>query len=322
MARSDMTLAELERYDPGSEAPTDLDAFWDETLAADRSIPLDVTFTPAGLTLRGVSAHRASFRGHGGDRVTGWYVQPDGDGPFPGLVWYHGYTGRGARPLELYAAAAQGIAVLSMDCRGQGGDSPDAPADESGHAPGWMTSGIRDRSTYYYRYVYADAVRAIEALSSLEVVDPQRVALTGASQGGGLSLAAAALSSRPIFVWADIPFLCHFRCGVDVATAGPYGEISDFVRRRPEVEPALWTTLSYFDNLNLASRIDCPCIVTAGLWDDICPPSTIFPTFARLEARDKRLLTRAFLRHELDYQLEEMRLVELVLRLRPGAPPQ
>ncbi len=317
MASIDMAIEELANYRPEPTAPADLGRFWEETLAESSANPVEVELAPSGIELRGVHCLRLAFSGFRGELISGWYVRPEGDGPFPGLVWYHGYSGRGARPLELYAAAAQGLAVVSMDCRGQGGDSPETPAHGAGHAPGWLTQGIRDPAGYYYRYVYTDAVRAIEALASQAEVDAGRIAVTGASQGGGLALAAAALSHVPVFVWADMPFLCHFRRGVEVALNGPYPEISDFVRRLPGLEAEVFRTLSYFDNFNLASWITCPAVVTAGLWDEICPPSTIFPTFERIAAPDKSLETFSFQRHELVYEIEEGRLRALVERLRP-----
>ena len=59
--------------------------------------------------------------------------------------------------------AAQGLCVLSMDTRGQNNQSQDAAITPEGHYMGWMTQGIRDPQTYYYRYVYADAIRAKHA---------------------------------------------------------------------------------------------------------------------------------------------------------------
>jgi cephalosporin-C deacetylase len=310
-----MSPEELEAYAPQVEPPADLSSFWGATLEAASDRLLETEVTVDGPALRGVASARLAFNGFGGERIRGWYMRPRGDGPFPGVVWYHGYGGQGARPLELYTLAAQGIAVMSMDCRGQGGEVADLPADGLGHSPGWLTKGIREPETYYYRYVYADAVRALEALSGLEEVDATRIAVTGASQGGGLALAAAALSPRPCFAWADIPFLCHFRRGVEVALAGPYPELADFVRRHPELEPAVWRTLDYFDNLVLAPWISAPTVVTAGLWDEICPPSTIFPTFARIGSSDKELRRFSYLGHELSYEIEEGRLAALVERL-------
>ena len=56
-----------------------------------------------------------------------------------------------------------------------------------------MTQGILDPATYYYRRVFTDAVRAVEAARTLDAVDAARVGVAGGSQGGGISLAVAGL---------------------------------------------------------------------------------------------------------------------------------
>ena len=60
-----------------------------------------------------------------------------------------------------------GYAHLSVDTRGQGlgrmgGATPDPVAGFEGEIPGWMTKGIRDPETAYYRRVFTDAVRAVD----------------------------------------------------------------------------------------------------------------------------------------------------------------
>ncbi len=315
MARTDMSREELLAYSPRIEPPDDLESFWRETLSALAATPPKIELVEDGPALAGVRCARIGFHGLGGAQLRGWYVRPLGRGPFPGAVYYHGYGGRGARPLELYPLAAQGFAVLSADCRGQCGEVAYGSVDGYGHARGWLTDGIRSPATYYYRAVYADAARALDVLCMLDDVDQARVAVTGPSQGGGLALATAALSRRPSFVWADIPFLCHFERGVDIALDGPYPEIADFLRRMPELEPAVWRTLSYFDNLVLAPWVTALTVITAGLWDQVCPPSTIFPTFARLGAADKELRPYSCLGHELTYEIDEARLTTIVERL-------
>jgi cephalosporin-C deacetylase len=265
-----------------------------------------------------VEASRLWFTGLGGARISGWYVRPDRRGPFPGVVHYHGYTERGARPLEMYTLAAQGIAVLSMDCRGQDGDSPDIPPLDGGHQAGWLTRGLTDPHHYYYRYVFTDAVRAIDALVSREEVDQGRIGVTGASQGGGLALAAAGLSDRVSFVWADVPFLCDYRRAVELAPEPPYTEVAAFLRRHPNLQELAFQTLAYFDCANHAHRVACPATVTVGLLDPVCPPSTIFGTFGRLAAVDKELVVLPYHRHEITYEIQERRFTALLDRLRPS----
>ena len=156
--------------------------------------PINAELVPYDLPAKGLECYAVRFDGFEGGRLAGWYIRPSLSGKFPGLCIYHGYSGRGTRLIDMIHLAAQGICVLSMDCRGQNGQSQDTAAVPEGHVPGWMTKGIRDARKYYYRYVYADAVRALEMLAKRDEVDASRLAIAGASQGGGLTLAVAALS--------------------------------------------------------------------------------------------------------------------------------
>lgn len=312
MPSIDMSRGDLEAYAPDTYAPADLDDYWAETIRGALDQPLGVVVERYPLELAGVACSSVRFDGFAGGSIAAWYLRPVGDGPFPGVAVYHGYGGRAPRPLELYPLAAQGMAVLAMDCRSQDGESSDRVGRDAGHVAGWMTDGVRDPHQYYYRYVYADAVRALEVLCAQPEVDETRVAVTGISQGGGLSLAAAALSERPRFVWSDVPFLCDIRRGVAIAPRGPYVEISDFLRRWPGLEEQTWSTIAYVDLLNLADRVTCPTVVTVGLWDDVCPPSTIYGTYRRLATEAKQLKVQPFHRHELSYEIGEERLVALV----------
>jgi cephalosporin-C deacetylase len=208
-----------------------------------------------------------------------------------------------------------GVAALSMDCRGQNGQSQDAAVYPEGHYTGWMTTGIRDPWTYYYRYVYADAVRALELLANRDEVDPRRLAVGGASQGGGLAIAAAALSRRPILALPDIPFLCDYRRAILIAQSGPYPEIANFLRVFPHLYEQSLRTLSYFDCLNLAPWITSRTVISSGLCDDTCPPSTIFGVYHQITA-EKQIEVYPFQKHEVAYEHQElkMRLISEVLR--------
>ena len=89
-----------------------------------------------------------------------------------------------------------------------------------------------------------DAVLAVEAARDLPVVDGSRIAVCGASQGGGLALAAAALAPGLTAAIADVPFLCHYRRAVEVTDELPYAEIRGFLRSHRREEAQVFRTLS------------------------------------------------------------------------------
>lgn len=326
MPSIDMPLDQMRQYKPSLYREEDFQSFWETTIADAAAQPLNAELIPYDLPGRRVQCYAVRFDGfdggsaarnpNGGGRIAGWYLRPAAAGKYPGLCVYHGYSGRGTRPLDLLAIASQGVCVLSMDCRGQNGQSQDVSVAPEGHQLGWMTKGIRDPNHYYFRYVFADAVRALELLARRDEVDESRLAITGISQGGGITLAVAALSERPILAMPDVPYLCDYRRAVQIAPAGPYQEISNFLKQFPALYDQSVRTLSYHDNMNLAPWIRCRTVILNCLWDDICPPSTIYAAYNHITA-EKQMEVYPFHKHEVPYEHTELRFRLLMEVLRP-----
>jgi cephalosporin-C deacetylase len=200
------------------------------------------------------------------------------------VVEYIGYGGGRGLAHERILWAAAGYAHVVMDTRGQGStwsvsDTPDPdPVGAPAH-PGSMTRGILDPITYYYRRVFTDAVRAVEAARSHEAVDPDRVAVTGASQGGGISLAVAGLVDDLVAVAPDVPFLCDFPRAIAISDSDPYGEIVRYLKAHRDHVGSVQRTLAYFDGAVLGRRANAPALFSVGLMDETCPPSTVFAAF-------------------------------------------
>ena len=316
MPSIDMPLEQMRQYKPTLYRESDFESFWEKTISEATRQPLNAELIPYHLPIKGVEIFAVRFDGYQGGRLAGWYMRPEGKAKMPGLCMYHGYSGRGARPLDMVQYASMGMCVLSMDCRGQNGQSQDAAVYPEGHHIGWMTAGIRDPRTYYYRFVYADAVRALELLAGRDEVDNKRLAVTGGSQGGALSLSTAALSKRPILALPDIPFLCDFRRSIAITPAGPFPEIVNFLKGYPHLYDQVIRTLSYFDCMNLAPWISCRTVISNGLWDDICAPSTIFAAYNHITA-EKQIEAYPFHKHEVPYEHNETKLRLLADVLRP-----
>ena len=271
MARTDLSYEELIDYRPAVAEPADFDIFWNHTIAEARAFDLDMQLRSVDTHYRTVEIYDASFCGYAGDRINAWLLRPRHEnGLRAAVVEFIGYNGGRDVPGAFLSWASAGYTHLLVDTRGQGsawgggGDTPD-PHGAGPHAPGFMTKGIEDPKMYYYRRVFIDALRALEAVRNLSDVDASSIAVQGISQGGGITLAAAGLVNDLVAVMPDVPFLCHFRRAVDICDRG--------------AAESAFTTLSYFDGVNFAKRASAPALFSVGLMDQVCPPSTVYAAY-------------------------------------------
>lgn len=282
----DLPLEELRDYRPSRTAQPDFDEFWARTKAEALAQPLNPELKPHDYPVKRVKVYSASFDGYarGEDkppRVGGWYIVPEEPSPRPALIHYHGYHQFRHQVVTHLDWALLGFAVLALDVRGRG-EAPDWTEYSGGHGLGWMTRGIANKEEYFYRFAYMDCIRAAELVAQRPEVDANRIGVLGESQGGGLSLAVAALSDRPALMMSNVPYLCNYPDAVRMARSIPFTELNDYFIRYPEREEEAMKTLSYFDPLNLAPWVTCTTLVSVGLRDITCPPSTVFGVYNHL----------------------------------------
>ena len=287
MPRTDFPAAELRAYAPVIAAPPDLDDFWAQSLARAREIPLAASFEVVETGLRTLHSFDVTFRGYGGSVVRAWLHVPatwsEQQAPLPAVVQYQGYGGgRGLVQEDTFWATA-GYAHLIMDTRGQGSGWSSGQTDDlegSGPAqPGFLTRGITQPGTYYYRRVFVDAVRALEAAASHPAVDADRIVITGASQGGGITIAVAGLAGGLAAVMPDVPFLADFRRAVDIAGTEPYAELERYLACHRDQAETVFRTLAYFDAAVLGRRATAPALFSVAHMDQTCPPSTVYAAY-------------------------------------------
>lgn len=282
MAFFDLAPDKLAEYRPTVRRPADFEQFWADTLAETAAFPLAATFQPIDNSVKLVDTYDVTFAGFGGHPIKAWLHVPAGTtGPLPTVVQYQGYSQGRMMPWEAQLYAVAGYAHFVMDTRGQGWSSVSSTGDPTVDAgdttlPGLMTKGILSPTTYYYRRVYADAVRAVEAARSFELVDAGRVVVAGGSQGGGITIAAAGLVDGLVGAMPDVPFLCNFERAIGLTNKDPYAELVAYLLRYRDREEQVLDTLSYFDGVNFAARATAPALFSAALMDEVCPPSTVY----------------------------------------------
>ncbi|MFF3906583.1 acetylxylan esterase [Streptomyces sp. NPDC001848] len=303
MALFDLPVDELREYRSQSVEPADFDAFWTKTLQEAREHDLDARFEPVETGLRTVQVYDVTFAGFGGHPVKGWLTVPVSlEGPLPTVVEFAGYGGGRALPHEHLLWASAGFAHFVMDTRGQGsgwggGETPD-PVGSGPSFPGFMTRGIEDPESYYYRRVFTDGVRAVEAARAHPLTDASRTAAVGGSQGGGITIAVGGLVPDLVAVAPDVPFLCDFPRATTLTDRHPYREIGSWLKTHRGRTEQVMRTLSYFDGVHFAARGRAPALFSAALEDQTCPPSTVFAAFNAWAHQDKTIEVYDFNDHE------------------------
>ncbi len=255
-------------------ARSDLRSFWTRSMEELRAVAPEFRVTERDskdTTTR--KLYEVEMRSLGGVRVRGWYETPLAPGRYPAVLRVPGY-GEEMRPVRRF----DDMVVFSFNVRAHGNSQEDV----SGEPVDYWIRGLDDKNDYFYRGAFLDCVRAVDYLVSRSEVDPERIAIIGASQGGGLSFATAALDSRIALCAPDIPFLCDW---VNYFELTEWPEMNDWIAARSERTWATTlATLSYFDAMNLAPWIDCPVFMGVGLQDDVCPAATVFAAYNRVRA--------------------------------------
>jgi Acetyl esterase (deacetylase) len=315
----DLVHPALGAYESAVTMPADFAAFWQGTIAEARAAADHVDIVPADTTLKAVEVFDVTFPGFGGHPVKGWLMLPkEREGRLPLVVQYVGYGGGRGFAHEQLHWAASGFAYFRMDTRGQGsswstGATPD-PVGSTSQIPGVMTKGILDRNDYYYRRLFTDGVRAIDALAALDFIDAERIAVCGGSQGGGIALAVAGIDSRVKAVMPDVPFLCDFPRAVRQAGRDPYGEIVRFLAQHRNRKDQVFETLRYFDGVNFARQSQAAALFSVALMDDICPPSTVYGAYKAFAGADKAIVEYEFNNHEGGQAFQEREQMEWLTR--------
>ena len=252
----------------------DFDEFWSETLEELASVAPEYKLIPLKDHSNEVrQAFRAEMKSLGGETVSGLLMLPVAEGRYPAVISYMGY---GSDVWYPNPSDNPEKIEFQLCIRNQAFNRLPNEKDD------WCTRGIESKETYYYRGAFADAVRAIDFIFSLDKTDPDFVFANGESQGGALTLVAASLDHRLKAIAPSAPFLNDYRDYF--ALAGWPGEpIIAAAKAKGMSEDEMYRVLSYFDVKNFTDKIQCPVLMAIGLQDPVCPPHTNFAGYNHIK---------------------------------------
>lgn len=299
----DMPLEKLRTYSGRNPRPSDFDQFWDRSLAEMRSIDPKLELKPSSFQTPFAECFDMYFTGVGGARVHAKLLRPrKREGRHPAVIFFHGYSGNSGDWSDRLGYVAMGFVVAALDCRGQGGQSEDVGGVVGNTLRGHIVRGLAGPpEKLLFRQIYLDTAQLAGIIMSFPDVDETRVGVAGGSQGGGLALACAALEPRISRCTTTFPFLSDFKrvWELDLAT-NAYEELRLFFRwfdPTHEREDEIFTKLGYVDVQFLCPRIKGEVLMTVGLMDQTCPPSTQFAAYNKIQA-PKRLAIYPDFGHE------------------------
>jgi cephalosporin-C deacetylase len=281
-------LSQFSAYKGSAQKPADFDQFWDAQISSVQQLGTDYTLDKVAIPSKAADFYHLYFTGVGNARIHAQLVRPrDAAKGSPAILLFHGYHCDAGDFADKVSLAAEGFTVLALDARGQGGLSENNTSTKGGSLNGLIIRGIEEgKHNLCFKNVFSDCLQLARIAFSMEGIDENNVSVMGASQGGALAVACAALEPRISKALVQYPFLSDYRKAFTLnAAASAYAELVYHFRYRDPRhlhESEFFDTLEYIDIQNLAPRIKARVVWGIGLEDVVCPPQTQFAVFNKL----------------------------------------
>lgn len=293
----DMPLEECKKYKGINPKPADFDEYWDSSVEEMKNTDPCFEMIPSKFKFSNTEIYDIYWTGVDGARIHGKLAKSKNlNKPAPCVIHAHGYACYPIDFSRLLMFAAEGYVGISVDCRGQRGLSEDTGGVKGSTLWGHIVRGMdnEDPKKLLMRNVFLDHAQIAGIMMNCPDIDETKVYVCGGSQGGGLSLAAAALEPRISKIYASVPFLSDYKriWNIDQAKDA-YRELTEYFRYYDplhEREEEIFTKLGYIDVHNLAPRIRGKVVICTGLMDTICPPSSQFAIFNNIVSEKKSMI--------------------------------
>ena len=179
-------------------------------LKVDHDLPLETEIT-GRIERKGYYIEKLSFQSGRNRFVTGCLYVPEGEGPFPGVLALHGHRQDGHLNVKTqilgHILAQNGYVCFTPDSLGSGERAEVHGAFD--HHTGHLGTLLNHLGETMTGIMLADNMRSVDLLLSLDIVDSEKIGVTGCSGGGNQTMYATAFDDR-------------IKAGVSVCSAGTY----------------------------------------------------------------------------------------------------
>ena len=263
------------------QKPDDFDEFWQSSLKElDNNLVYDIV---KDTIIKEKKVSLIAIKSYKEVTIYSWVSIPEKPGKFPVFISFFGF-GRGKAsgkelPSKWFLSQKNRINMV-VDIRGQG------LSKDQIKFKGYLTNGLENRNNYIYRGAYLDAVKAVDYAKTLLNGDGNIIAM-GGSQGGALAVAATALNPNVTMCIASFPFLTDMH-NYEKDKWPMKIWIHDTKIKRRKLED-LHETLSYFDVLNFAEKVDVPFLLRTQETDIVTPKEGAIKLFNAVKSNNKNL---------------------------------
>lgn len=251
------------------QEPADFDNFWNGKKAELAKTPLKVLEkVPFGKKLpqnKDYEIYDMKIACAGPVPVSGIITIPkDKTRKYPAMVRYHGAGVRSSS-----ANFTENFIVFNVNAHGIINGQPKKFYDEI-IADKKRNPYLQSAEKRYemFCYMFLRALRALEYVRSLPEWNGKDLVVTGGSQGGVQTLAAAALDPKVTLAVPNIPAMvgsAEFTIRKNVDTAWPAAYAKDFYQNKDIT--AIAKKFDYIDGAFFMRRINCPIHISVGLFD-------------------------------------------------------
>ena len=261
--------------------PKDFDNFWEETIRE-----LDTTINFKEIKDSIIDDKKWSLykiKSFNDIYFYTWVSEPLTSGKFPVKIRFSGFGKEEANInniLHPWFLKQKNTINMIVDIRGQG------LSTEQIKFKNYLTNGLNDKEDYIYRGAFMDAVRAVDFISQNPKSNGNLI-VTGGSQGGTLSIVAAALNPKVTMCIIGFPFL------TDIANYDknlwPMNTFIHYAKRNNIDYVDIKKTLSYFDMLNFADKINFPIFIRTQETDLVTPAEGAVKFFNKIKSNKKNM---------------------------------
>ncbi|MDP9077483.1 MAG: acetylxylan esterase [Bacteroidota bacterium] len=277
------------------EKPADFDSFWENTKAELAKVKPEYKITEKfDLEKDKRKVFLIEMKSLGGVTIYAWLTEPEHHmkhQTFPVLLMLPGYQATNVALM----GRDDDMAFVGLDVRGQGLSKQGLEMRREDY----IVNGLEDKNKYIMRGIIMDCIRAVDFIFTRSELSKDRVAVTGGSMGGYLSITTAALDKRITLCGPQNPFFSDIYNMDNGAVEWPLNHMREYARIRPGLTfPKALDNLQYFDTKNFAGSINCPVIMGIGLLDPFVPPNNSYAVYNNIRSK-KKLFVFKDLGHEV-----------------------